>query len=179
MRHMIHYLLCLRKGKVIKTYQQIVDNPPPHPQLLVAHRMMAHKKPPCRPTVSAASSRRILAQIHQDLQSIKTTLTVSEGILPPHSNSFLTHYRLFSRGLSPQIGEKDFGHLTSDFETATPSPSTSTLKSEVRSLKSKMYPRRSHASFIFCLYLIIYLRLLSSEPAPRHGGRRPYFPFQP
>ena len=55
-----------------------------------------------------------------------------------HSNSFLAHYRLFSWGLSPQIGEKDFGHLTSDFETATPSPSTSTLKSEVRSLKSNL-----------------------------------------
>ena len=25
---MIHYLLCLRKGEVIKSYQQIVDNPP-------------------------------------------------------------------------------------------------------------------------------------------------------
>ena len=55
-----------------------------------------------------------------------------------HSNSFLEYYRLFSRGLSPRIGEKDFGHLTSDFETAKPSPSTSTLKSEVRSLKSNL-----------------------------------------
>jgi len=65
-----------------------------------------------------------------------------------HSNSFLEYYRLFSRGLSPRIGEEDFGHLTSDFETATPSPSTSTLKSEVRSLKSKMCPHdRMQVSF--------------------------------
>jgi len=41
-------------------------------------------------------------------------------------------------GERPQSTEKDFGHLTSDFETATPSPSTSTLKSEVRSLKSNL-----------------------------------------
>ena len=75
-----------------------------------------------------------------------------------HSNSFLAHYRLFSRGLSPQIGEKDFEHLTSDFETAKPSPSTSTLKSEVRSLKSKMCPHdRMQISFSAFILSFIFV----------------------
>ena len=78
-----------------------------------------------------------------------------------------------------EFGEKDFGHLTSDFETATPSPSTSTLKSEVRSLKSKMRPHdRTQVSFsAFILSFIFVCCQARRRRATAEDG--PISPFNP
>ena len=96
-----------------------------------------------------------------------------------HSNSFLEYYRLFSRGLSPRIGEKDFGHLTSDFVTAKASPADATTQSEVRSLKSKMCPHdRMQVSFsAFILSFIFVCCQARGRRATAEEG--PIAPFNP
>ena len=88
-----------------------------------------------------------------------------------------------------QIGEKDFGHLTSDFETANPSPSTSTLKSEVRSLKSKMCPR-DRMQVPFSAFILSFIFICCQARGPwslpifwhgsiggrkKRGNRPPFF----